>query len=80
MTVYLNLDVGAGGSPDNDIEHGVVAAARTGLWVKMKLNGVNLLIAPTDNEDWIKQNWRKALERGVDFASSNVVPERRIAK
>jgi hypothetical protein len=74
MGVYLKLETGAGGTPEEALEASRKAAQITRLWVKVNINGVEVLIHPDDSLNSLVTNWRKALERGATFCSANVIP------
>lgn len=74
MTVYLNLETGAGGTPEEALESSRKAAQITRLWVKVNINGVQVLIHPDDSLASLVKNWQTALERGATFCSANVIP------
>ncbi len=76
MGVYLRLETFAGGTPEDALAAALGCAHKTGVWVKIDLNGVTVLIHPLDKVEVLAAQWRKAMERGVTFVSSNVCPNR----
>lgn len=76
MGVYLLLETFAGGTAEEAIDAAVACAQKIGVWVKLNLNGVTVLIHPSDSGAVLVDHWRKAMERGVNFCSANVVPNK----
>lgn len=74
MSVYLRLEIGAGGTPLEAIEVACRASDRVGVNVILDVNGVEVLIMPGDLPRYVHASWSKALERGAKFAASNVTP------
>lgn len=74
MGIFLNLETGAGGTPEEAIEEARRASSIVRLWTKLNVNGVEVLIHPDDSLTSLTTNWRKALERGATFCSANVIP------
>ncbi len=74
MSVFLNLETGAGGTPEEAIESARKAAQIIRLWTKVNINGVEVLIHPDDSLQSLVTNWNKAHERGATFCSANVIP------
>lgn len=75
--VMLKLGGFAGQDVDRTIIDACGVARRVGCWVKINVNGIDVLIAPTDEEKWLLRNYHIARERGADFVSSNIIPDPR---
>jgi hypothetical protein len=74
MAIFLQLECGAGGTPDQAIADACGVASRLRIWVRVNINGIETLIAPDDSSVSLHANWKKAIERGATFVSANVIP------
>jgi hypothetical protein len=74
MAVYLELETIAGGDVEDAISDACRVATLLDVWVKVNINGVETLVSPNDMPEPLFANWQKAMERGADFVSANVIP------
>lgn len=77
--LLLRLDTIGAGTPEEAVRDACIAAARMGVWVKVDINGIEVLAAPNDNGDNLWRNYCKASERRATFVSGNVIPAGRAA-
>ena len=76
-SVMLKLEGFAGREIDAVLTDATHVAQRIGCWVEINVNGINVLISPTDLSQHITSNYAVARERGAGFVSANVIPEAR---
>jgi hypothetical protein len=73
--VQLKLKGMMGGTVKEILADALAVAERAGCWVNIEINGVSMLIAPEgDTLHRLGANYQLAVERGVNYASGNVVP------
>lgn len=70
----LRLETVTGRDPFEALSDACRIATMLGCWVRMEVNGVEVMTAPNDNPHTMLANWKKALERGASFVSANVIP------
>jgi hypothetical protein len=76
---YVRLEPFAGGDIETAVRDLPFIANRMGVWVKARLNGIEVLVSPHDSSSVLWANYQKARERNADFVSANVVPQGRTA-
>lgn len=62
--VLLKLEGFAGASIDETLTSAVQVSQRVGCWVEINVNGLDVLISPSDLPRHILDNYEKARERG----------------
>ncbi len=73
-SILLHLDSFAGCEIDTVLTDATQVAQRIGSWIKINVNGVDVLISPSDLPAHIIKNYWLARERKATFSSANVVP------
>jgi hypothetical protein len=73
-SVKLQLEGFAGSEIDTVLTDAVHVAQRVGAWVDIDVNGIHVLISPSDLPAQITKNYWAAQERGAKFVSANVIP------
>lgn len=74
MSIYLTLETIAGGEINHGIFDAVGVASKLGIWVKININGIEVMIGPNDHAETLMRNYAKAREREATFVSANVIP------
>lgn len=75
--VMLRLEGFAGSEIDTALTDATHVAQRVGCWVKIVVNGIDVLISPSDLPARIIKNYALARERKATFVSANVIPDPR---
>lgn len=70
---YLKLHAFAGQRIEEGFDDATRIASTLGVCVLFHCNGVDVLACPLDNPRVLEANWRAAMDRGVNFASANIV-------
>jgi hypothetical protein len=73
MSVYLNLETGAGGTPEDAIYKASHVANVLNVPVKLDVNGVLVVVGAHESPIAIHENYQKAVKRGDKFASAFTV-------
>lgn len=73
--VELNLAGFSGFDVDVVLTDATHVAQRVGCWVRINVNGIEVLISPSDLPAEIIRNYGIARERKVKFVSANVIPQ-----
>lgn len=73
-SVKLELEGFAGTEVDAVLTDAVQVAQRVGCWVGINVNGVRVLIGPTDLPKQIIENYAMARARKAEFVSANIIP------
>lgn len=72
--VKLELEGFAGSDIDTVLTDAVQVAQRVGCWVGIKVNGIRVLISPTDLPKQLIENYAAARARKAEFVSANIIP------
>lgn len=73
--VKLKLEGFAGQEVDAVLTDATHVAQRVGCWVSINVNGIDVLVSPTDMPAVIIRNYAKARERKATFVSATVIPD-----
>ena len=76
-SVRLTLEAFTGRAIEQVIEDACNVARRCHAWVKINVNGIEVLISPNDEARWLLVNYHEARKRGASFVSANVIPDPR---
>lgn len=72
--IYLRLETIAGGTIERGFVDAVAVAEKLGIWVMMKVNGIDTMIGPSDDPKVLNTNYERAVKLNRDFVSSTVPP------